>query len=251
MLRKFTLLTGCYLLSIFVSTASLHATEDVDRPERVSALKQATGRGSTGSLYQDRLETTFRPGADAETSSVGREDASIREESQRIEALEEAGFETGQRQREEKQKAATEAELGEQEEEERREDPKDGRVEAGEKTHQEDVEKMYKEMDKSALERKKPKTEPEALIEPAKAEGTKQNLRPSLAHNPFYFSPETSEQFEQNKPIFISRLVQSGLPLPKAERIVIDASSPEEIIIALMQEEDYDYGEAAGLVGTR
>ena len=65
-------------------------------------------------------------------------------------------------------------------------------------------------------------------------------------------SPKAQEQkqFEEDKPVILSRLMQFGYSKTEAEDLISGAASPEEIILALMEKKDFTYGEAVDVVRT-
>jgi hypothetical protein len=88
-------------------------------------------------------------------------------------------------------------------------------------------------------------------LESKDAEGGESNIAPSLANNPFYFGPQTEKTFDDDKPIIISRLVQRlNYTELEAKNIVGTAASPEELVLFLMQKEEFEYGDAVEIVKT-
>jgi len=112
------------------------------------------------------------------------------------------------------------------------------------KAEKEKAEKEKAEKEKSLAE-KSEKEDALKLPEEGKiSRFKKKELRPSLAHNQFYFSEESRQTFTDKKPVIVSRLVQRGYTRLEAENLVSGSTSPEELVLALMQNEGMDYGEA-------
>jgi len=107
---------------------------------------------------------------------------------------------------------------------------------------EEDEKKRKSEDKRNALESDKQSKESE------ESSVNKENLRPSLKNNPFYFGQDAAKQFSDLKPIVVSRLVQEGYTRLEADNIVLGTASKDELVLVLMRQEGYDYGESLNLV---
>ena len=97
------------------------------------------------------------------------------------------------------------------------------------------------------------KEEEKALSQEKKAEEADSGKPSYLKNNPFYFGPEgqasdSSGDFNSQKTVITSRLVQFGIAPDTARSIVAESSSPEEIVMHLMHDENISYGEATDMV---
>lgn len=220
---------------------------DIESTERLGLLQRATGQTPSSNSFQRRVDaifTTTKPSS--EQAYVTREDLEMKQ------ALsvgpETEGFlleEKFQKKPIPKEEEGSEKEDQEQKDKHPLEIPLEPKVDAGEKDYQKQLDKIYKELDQRQEEIKTGQLQPEEEKEGL----SKSALPPSLANNPFYFSPDDNRKiFEENKPIVASRLVQMGLPQAEAETLVQEAAGPEEVILALMQQEGFSYGEAASVV---
>ena len=122
------------------------------------------------------------------------------------------------------------------------------KIDASEQTFQKTLEEQTRK--ESALKKEKelqPKTE-----KPGSPAST---LAPSLANNPCYnpAAPglaKDRQDFESNKPVLISRLMQGGFTKQDAERMLAESSSTEELVLDLMND-GKTYGEASDLARTK
>ncbi len=239
-------MAGIFLFIFSAGVISLewaYARDEVKSTQHLNLLRQATGGTTSSGTYQSQLDAILTTTTDAARSTVARQDAE--------EALLTAGPE------EEDLLESGVSVLPSNYEKRRIEEPKEktprleGMLESrieGDLTTQDEkrLEEMYKEMDEKAQKKVEEAMKPVAEEETK----TKSNLRPSLANNPFYFAPDDQRKFEEDKPILISRLVQAGFEKEDAESVITGASGPDEVILHLIQEDNYTYGEASDLVRT-
>lgn len=106
-----------------------------------------------------------------------------------------------------------------------------------------DKKKQYEELKKQ--EKDKVKTLEDAVADRPK-------IAPSLANNPFYVQgastvAKNQEDFDSRKALIVSRLVQNGYSNFRAEQLVSEASTPEEMVLVIMNE-GQTYGEATEIV---
>ena len=239
-----------FLLMLILGLASFppfsFGSNEVDRSERLGLLRQATGGtpvGTTGS-FQERLDSILNRDPEPQRTYIANQDAEIRAEALNTQlADEEAAL----------KKAAlpafnTEDPTAESQTGMIKPDLQANKILADEKTFSELQEKETRES--------KTKTEEDEVPEPAQPEQTEQTadpnaIMPSLANNPFYFGPQNDKSFDDDKPIIISRLMQRlNYTELEAKNLVSTASSAEELILFLMQNESFEYGEAAEIVKT-
>jgi len=244
---KSSLMTASLILISFITFLThSHASTKVKSSERLELLRTATGASSGGSTsFERRLNAILDPKAEPERSVVAREDARVQQQAIDASLGEEAIYTTGVLQDEWLEDTLAEDEESEETEEELEGlGPLQSKVTAAEKDYQQARTEMYRDIDASLEEEAYPELPPYALgVE------KKSKLAPSLAHNPFYFDPESEDTFQVHKPVIVSRLIQmGGFTSEQAQNLVDKANSPAELIIILMQDEDYYYGEALEFV---
>ncbi len=234
----------------------LYASRDVESSERLKLLQRATGQTAredaqrqangqppqSSSNFQQRLDSIYDQTAQPERGYVAREDA------RELQAMEMAKIQEELYEDEDSNEDEDEEEdkmnpFGKKDK--TREKTKDGKslLDASEEAFQEETGKMWEEEDKRRAERA-------AAAEEAEQIQGKRNpsAPPSLSNNPFYFAPTASaagKRFEENKAVLVSRLVHSGIDEETASTYLSEASNEEELILKLMQYEDFTYGEAS------
>lgn len=237
------------LTHLLIPFSPLWARDQVDSYEKLALLRQATGEtSSTTDSFQQRLDTIFETDASSPSRAVveGVDQAERMkvQAAQKEEALVLAA--AAPKVPERIKTSLAEEERAAREKEGAGLKPVDTRANASESVYLEDREKILEEIDLSRAEQ----AEEEAAVQaPAEKSG---DLAPSLANNPFYFKGRVEERntFESSKPVVISRLMQTGLSEESAQNIVQNSVSQEDLILMLMEEYEYAYGEAADLTRT-
>ena len=239
------------LLLICPSLLSARSNEEVQSSERLQLLKQATGgsNGTSGTSgkptnFQNRLNALFDQTADPARDYVAREDQKTQESLEQAQIQEELYAEADSAEDKDKEEGDSEDKphpFG------KRDKTKDAmkdrnQIDASEETYQEELEKDRAEADKESDEEKNGEDKKKAEEEDKQGS----EAAPSLANNPFYFSPskKPERKFEENKNVIISRLLQRGMDETSASTYVGESSSEEELVLKLMQSEDYTYGDA-------
>lgn len=234
--RILILLTSLLLSS---GVLPLQASQDTDRSSRLSLIRQATGQASTGSpgsfsshvdsiLNQTQFETER---IYAEQSTTPQFTAGTQTNTDLI---------TGLTTEAPKEKERTKVDAKSEESK-----PLDQRIQADQATVEKEQAKRLEDqrLKEAALE--KETLEGEAQQEKPGVRASEGKLRPSLAQNPFYFSEESRQSFEDNKSIIVGRLMQAGYARTEADNLVSAATSSEELVLSLMQNEGMEYGQAA------
>lgn len=238
-----------YFAALLSMTLSIPAfARQVEDSEYLNALRRATGGSVSNDSYQNRLDSILSPDAEPERTSVAaRENNALQQQMAAQEALDaEVFISTGMPVQE---KAKAEDPLKKDENKvPGLEKMEADRINASErefqKTRQELMEEMETKRRKSLEDRPAIKAPEETVPE--------SGLRPSLANNPFYFQPlSDKEMFEESKPVILNRLInEEGYPEERAHEMVASATSVEEVILKLMKEEDYTYGDALRVSST-
>jgi hypothetical protein len=229
----FSFLTMHHALCPMLYAAS---DSDIDSSDRLDLLRQATGQQPTSNpaSFQSRLDAILQPSAEPERFHVAQEDAEVRQQIQQEELLEEEPIE----------ETTTR--------EKKMDIPAD-------RTRMDNTEKSYlKERDEIQTEEEERRTllkAEAAAVQPVAKPGAISSLRPSLANNPFYFAPDAPagsvvRDFNETKPIIISRLLQHGYTERNAAALIGETSSEEEVILALMKKEGMTFGQASEIVET-
>jgi len=242
----------CSTLIFFcLFSTEAYARREVESSERTRLLKTATGSSgaASASSFQARVDAIFDPASDPPTRAVASEDTQALgaffsvppEEVPATFVAPEQG-----------PKDAVKDPLAPEDDEDKEAPPKPGgpvktRVDAGEAAHRKELQKIYHELDLGAA-RRVASLETTAETEETPAPGP--GLRLSLAHNPFYFAPESPDAFDKMRPVIVGRLLREGYSERDAAQIVSGAASAEEVILHLMREEGYTYGDAGDLVRT-
>ncbi len=244
---------SCFILLVALTVFAApraEARREVESSERLRFLKDSTGKDTESSSFQARVDAIMHPDSDAETNLVGREDQAARDKAtaaameistplpELTPSLKGTPLTGEKEQARIGQEKPTEQNLkvGEMVK---------NRLDNGEKNYQAKLENLLQEQPPEA-EKQKAETPKEAA--PSNGNPAAPEVRPSLANNPFYFSPENEKKFSEDKPLIVSRMVQRGYSPRIAENIVNSATSPDELIMILMQQEDYTYGDAVDLV---
>jgi hypothetical protein len=228
------ILAPFFLISLFIGPLA-YATRDVDSSQKLNLLRQATGDSNTASNgFEARVNSLFDTTPDPAHSQIANQDAEARVEARAEEAIEVSELNTP---RPDEVLNQTNEELK----------VNDTKIKTTEQDFVKESEELQKQLDMEKEERNKP---PEEVILPVET-GKNSGLPPSLANNPFYFAPKADDQsFEEQKTVIASRLIQKGFSEEKARAVVSEAISPDEIIINLMQDEEFTYGDAAEMVQT-
>ncbi len=253
------LLFLCFLsITAFHLPESLAARNEVRDYERLRLLQQATGGGSSsGSSFETRVNALLDISSNAAPTyaSQANEDARIAAETLKTaEAQKKQGLAAA------KTPSSTPGQTPKNFEgkiqgylEQTQENPPlvDGFVNGSEEAFQK---RLQEEKEKQEIERRKAEEEPAQAGKPAPAPENSDAL-PSLANNPFYFGENTGkakdqQDFENNKTLLFSRLIQDGYTRADARRMLAEAGSPEELILTLMND-GKTYGEASDMVRSR
>ncbi len=218
-----------------MSHPSGYSWDEVDRDQRLNQINRATGQPSTNNSFQARLDSILNTTPTMERTLVANEDQAIREkaaESQRIAAENTYKLQTAPRPGKDLTKVKDTALRT--------------KTDMTEKAYQTEREKIQK----ANLEKKKLLKNPEEVPAGNKPAVQNSGVSLSLTNNPFYhgnFSKSTAD-FEDQKPVLVSRLIQQqGMAPEDAEKLVAQSSSPEELTISLMQEQNLTYQEAGDI----
>lgn len=234
--------------------------------ERLQLLKQATGGGSSepssASYFETRVDAMFNPAAQSTPTfdSQAREDAAATQEVQAREKIDSL-------QTEKNTERSRKAALGSL--------PKNdnglagtnlaGELQMKPNTDQFKDKTSYvnaSEENFQALAEKRlqQENEPESAFEDPLTQQKKKKKkeepgeRPTLANNPYYFAGNVAQtratNFETNKPLILSRMIQNAIPANEAENILIRSSTQEEVIMALMEDYGKPYGIAKEITDT-
>ncbi len=229
------------------------AREEVDSAEKLDLLQRATGATtpseSSSSSFQNRLNAILDTTPSKERTSVADQDAQARQQKIQAEIL---------------ASATPEPEISESPGPDDLNKPlqvkdktkilnaqTDLKVDGTQKAYDKERAEIFKEADektKKALE-----TAPKPLASASQSPAAASNLPPSLANNPFYQKAAgngtlSEESFETRKPLVVSRLIANGMSNEDAESLVSRASSSEELVLLLMQEQGYSFGQASDFV---
>ena len=241
------ILPGMFFALTF-SCLSSKPTEarDVESTERLRLVQQATGQTPSRDSFQTRMDTIFATSPEINQNYVAQEDFEIK---QAVVAAENAELLYEEKQK--KSFSTEEDEEGKDKEKRKETLPlenfRDPEIDASEKDYQKQLDEIYEELDQRKEEIKVKERLPEP--EEERKLPSESSLPPSLENNPFYFaSDENLKRFEENKAVIINRLIQMGYSDADAEALVQEASSPEEVTIALMQRQGFSYGEASDTV---
>ena len=262
-MKKMQLVPLTLVLLLF-SISSLDAgnREEVRNYDRLRLLQQATGTTPSGSnSFETRVNTLLNPQTQSTPAyeSQARVDYAISEqikETAKIEASE------TQKNTERNQKAAlgylpkndnglaatnlaSELKVPAVKDEYAE---KNSFVDASEENFQKLLEKQQQES--AEPEEKAP------ALAPKKEKKDASGLLPSLANNPFYFSGNSgtgseADNFEINKPIILTRMVQSGIPVTDAEQILASSNSTEDVMLKIMDDYGKPYSEIKDITNTK
>lgn len=231
-----------FALISLLTASPAYAARKVDSYEKLELLRRATGSDEpVRNGFEARLNTILNPTADAEQSYIAEQDLAAR-------------IETQNKQQEDamlRSEVQTSVSKPTNENAGPVKSIDDTRVRGFVDNSEEGFQKSLKLAEEK--EKKKEKEEPEA----SKAKSTKPSdqdskLAPSLANNPFYRKPaeETNleKRFELMKPVILSRLAIIGMDESQAQAVVERATSPEDIVISLMQDPDMTYAAVQEIV---
>ncbi len=236
----FLVLIPCLLSLLPAAFASQEARDT----ERLRLLQRATGQPVANTSFQSRVDAIF----DTSSRANPTYEYSARKDAEELKAV---------NARIEQEKALTDAALKRRNQGQsdtfdprvavRKDDAMDKKslVDASEKTYQDDLERLAQEKNSS---------EPEKinLEKKTKREQEKSDMLPSLANNPFYFSPGTDPgqtSFEAGKPLILSRILQLGYSRDEAESMLRDSTNEEDLILQLMSN-NVSYGDAKAVAST-
>lgn len=233
-----------FCLFILFSFFNLFAAQD---SERLELLRQATGDESGGgSSFERRVDATFSPSEDPATLSV--ENQEFAAETQALNeqlAFQEQALISEKTSSKEglrlKEKDATKVNTGLDETSR----VKDLQVDASEKSYRKEVEEI--ENPKPKEENTEDQDVGAGSPRPVPGEETSPLQTGSLlANNPFYFGDNATDEatFQTQKVLLRARLIQQGMDAAVATDYVAASSSKEELLLHLMNDEGYTYGEA-------
>lgn len=246
-LSRQLLLTLVIIGSLMLPAGSVLAKRDVDSTDRLGLLNTATGNESSApsGSYQERLDGILgQTSASPERSVVAKEDAQAREEAMQAQLLEEAAFVSAPA-----PVANSNLMQGNKVTENRiTPEPFTNKVAADETTYQKEFEKALESSSENQAEET-----PGGFQENIEDRKTPSKLPPSLANNPFYFGPVEETSFEDEKPLIISRIIQASngtVTESEARNFVQNATNRDEVILYLMQNAGFEYGQALEIAGT-
>lgn len=232
-----------FLTIFLLSTGpSAFGRDTVRSSEKLRLLDNATGSSTSSSSFESRLDAVFSTNAEPTRSVVARQDArnQLATQVNPYEETEVSLFTVSPEKKGlEKEKTEEESRL-----KSNLENVKDASNQTYEDQFQKTQEDLFEEnlMRQQALSKAQEGTKTE--------EEEASSLPPSLAYNPFYFEPIPQSEFEEVKPILASRLMQQGWETDDIQDFLTRSSSPEDLILILMHEENYSYAEALEIVQT-
>ncbi|MSR77316.1 MAG: hypothetical protein EXS63_03700 [Candidatus Omnitrophica bacterium] len=251
----FPLLCSIFLLSsLGLLSSPSYAGNEIERSNRLEQINHITGGPApTLTSYQDRVDTIFDRTEQPTQERMYVNQTMPAQTSAPVQAkVEEATstlLETLK-----KEKSPLQNEKGKaQARDDLKSDlskPADQKLHVDEESYQLMNEKIKKDdAEKSrhdALEMGKKEGPGEAKSSDSEPEPS---LPLSLSNNPFYFSEASRHNFEDDKTVIVGRMIQTGYTRAEAENIVMSATSPEDVVLSLMQNEGFKYGQAVELVG--
>lgn len=239
------------LLFSLLSPSWVQASEDTRQASRTILLRQATGSTTGQNLdagtpgYRAYVESVLDITTDGPSSVTNREFATPEPAAP---VLEDPYLTSLQPSNPEKIPGKIESQLQMKSEMQR---PAQERVRSREDQFQTEREKAAKDFEERQRQAEEDAVRFRAALEAEKTsapESASSTLRPSLANNPFYFSQDSGTSYAETKTLMVSRLVQRGYTRLEAESLLSHTSSPEEAILALMQREGFNYGDATEVV---
>jgi hypothetical protein len=250
MIKKYISLSFFALILSFSAAVPAQARDEVRDFERLRLLQRATGQPTSENSFETRVNALMDVTTNVTPAyqSQAAEDAKIAETAQK-KAAEAAALDAKYRERSlaQSQPSPEQTQTGRLPVYPDDTRDKNLHVDASEETFQkmreEEAEKKKQyEVLKNAEEDKS------ALLNKTIDDKT---LAPSLANNPFYFpgapgAAKGRQDFENSKPVLMSRLIQNGFTQFQVQRMLADASTAEELVLLLM-DEGKTYGEAADL----
>lgn len=250
-MRKNALLFRVLSLAALLVQTSFAAT--VKDSEYQGLLDRATGNAPTGSSFDRVIDSQFNRSDDAATVFTVNQEAA--EAQNRVNAsLQEQALIDAQFPKKAIEPVGVKDKGMIEESKDTASAAKESRLTSWEEAYQGDLQKQEekKRQAEQAAKEGMP-CEGEDCPKPEGESGEGRHnpfLPPSLANNPFYFSDSKTDRYEQNKILIHARLVQAGFEQTDANTILMNSSGPEEIILVLMQEHGYTYGEAKDIVSS-
>lgn len=239
------LLTLPLILSLsftdYVPTSFAENDRQVDSPHYLRLLNRTTGRSVGEAGFQARVDSMFTTTATPTRSLVQKQDAQARKVEASLAFPEEKLVVSGVTQEDFNR-------FGEEEEEEESDltdlnQPISSKIDGTDKAYQAETIAIFKEVDKR-------KKEASARTSEFDEESTQEVISASsetLPNNPYYFKPAATLQ--DNRNIIVNRLMLSGnMEYDEALDLLIGVNSQEELIIELMEEEGFTYGQANNLL---
>lgn len=252
----FFLALPCYL--------SAYDGDEVENYGRLRLLQQATGQPAASDTFETRVASILNPGVQATPAfeSQAKTDQAI---IQQVQMQEKESLLAQEKNLERNRKAALTnlpkndnglagtslaQELKMQPVTDQSKD-QSSYLDASEETFQKMLEDKLRKQSEIIGE-----TEFKRTAEEKKSQAPVSNaLPPSLANNPFYFSGNSiqneTENFEANKPLILSRLIQVGVSVDDAEQMLSKASRPDDLILNVMENYGMSYGAAKDIADTQ
>lgn len=238
-LKPLVLITLLLSACLLAGQPSGHSRDQIDSDQRLNMLNRATGKESTTNTFQARLDAILDTTATPERSYVGTQDEAIRQKAAVA-----------------KKEAADKEFLRQSAPRPGKDTPKVKDTQVKLKTDM--TEKNYlaerEKIRKANAERLRDLKTTEDPRPKEKSPASDSKVSMSLKNNPFYhgnFSKNAQFDFEDQKPVLISRLIQqNGMDQIDAERLVSQAASPEDLTIRLMEDQGWTFQEANEVTGS-